>query len=554
MRRLALLSTLLIGVLLAPQGAAVLTNDWTPDWSVDLGEGYITTSPVVDEHHVYVRTSGFWTDVDRPEVKAFTHEGMSVWSYRSDTTTQHDMAPLLLKGAGSGACGSWPDLLLVGWANGDFSALHRGNGTLAWTVSTPVDGWGITGAPLLDGDHVVVPTRTGLTRLCLANGEVDFAVNLSLGWRNGVTFAEDHYWTGSETGHLWKVDKTGSVASSINLSGQLRHAPVLVGERLLLHVQKATSSTIQTYDLTTAELTDIEVSGGSPALPLPVGDTVVFGDNEGLTSVRCDAACAVVDQMPTKVNGEMAIISPSTFYAPVNAPGEGWVVAQLNASGWFSDTTTFSTPHDGYGTSSPAATDTWLFLGNDAGVLMAYSSAPPTDDSGAEEDQSSEPLLELFVFSSALVGMAWLAQRGRVTDAWRVFSLSVLVVAILMLPDVSKTWTSAFDDEQDATTSWNDDWPEAWLGTQIVVFEFPGEHRVVGGLLGHQNVWSLTQEAAELDGLSLSTEATGIGLYVVAINETEGSGWEYFLNDARGTLAVDEAVIDSTVVVRWSLA
>lgn len=554
MRRLALLSAVLFGILFAPQGAAGLTSDWTADWSVDLGEGYITTSPVVDQRHVYVRTSGFWTDADRPEVKAFTHEGMPVWSYQSDTTTQHDMAPLLLHDAGSGACGSWPDLLLVGWANGDFTALHRGNGTLAWAVSTPVDGWGITGAPLLDGDHVVVPTRSGLTRLCLANGEVDFSVNLSLGWRNGVTLTGGHYWTGSETGHLWKVDSTGSVVSSINLSGQLRHAPVAVDQHLLLHVQQATSSTIQAYELTTANLTDLKASGGSPALPLSVSDTVVFGDNEGLTSVRCDAACAVVDQLPTKVNGEMASTSPSTFYAPVNLPDEGWVVAQLNASGWFSDTTMFSTPYDGYGTSSPAAMDTWLFLGNDAGVLMAYSSAPPTGDFVSEEDQSSEPLLELVVFCLVLVGVASLAYRGRLPAAWRLFSLSVLVVAVLMLPDVSKTWTTALVDEQDATTSWDDDWPDTWLGTQIVVFEFAEERRVIGGLVGHQHVWSLTQEAAELEGFSLSTEETGIGLYVVAINETEGSGWEYFLNDVRGALAVDEAVVDSTVVVRWSLA
>ena len=50
------------------------------------------------------------------------------------------------------------------------------------------------------------------------------------------------------------------------------------------------------------------------------------------------------------------------------------------------------------------------------------------------------------------------------------------------------------------------------------------------------------------------TEETGLGLYLLSINGTEGSGWEYFLNGGRGALAVDDAAVDSTVIVRWSLA
>ena len=126
MRRFALLCSLLFAALLIPAGTAM----FSANWSVDLGPGYITTSPVTDEQRVYVRTSGFWTGAERPEVKAFSYDGSLEWTYRSNTTTQHDMAPLVLKNAGTGSCGSWPDLLLVGWANGDFTALHTNNGTL----------------------------------------------------------------------------------------------------------------------------------------------------------------------------------------------------------------------------------------------------------------------------------------------------------------------------------------------------------------------------------------------------------------------------------------
>ena len=317
MRRFALLCSLLFAALLIPAGTAM----FSANWSVDLGPGYITTSPVTDEQRVYVRTSGFWTGAERPEVKAFSYDGSLEWTYRSNTTTQHDMAPLVLKNAGTGSCGSWPDLLLVGWANGDFTALHTNNGTLAWKISTPVDGWGITGAPLLDDDHVVVPTRNGMARLCLADGQVDFSVNLSLGWRNGITFADGHYWTGSETGHLWQVGADGNVVASHNLTGQLRHAPVLLDHRLLLHVQHATTSTISTYNLTSGVFEVVHASGASPARPLLMGETVVFGDNEGLTSVRCSSNCSVLDRLTTRVNGEMASTLTGQLYAPVNAPG-----------------------------------------------------------------------------------------------------------------------------------------------------------------------------------------------------------------------------------------
>ena len=551
MRRFALLCSLLFASLLIPAGTATLSANW----SVDLGPGYITTSPVTDEQRVYVRTSGFWTGAERPEVKAFSHDGSLEWTYRSNTTTQHDMAPLVLKNAGAGSCGSWPDLLLVGWANGDFTALHPNNGTLVWKVSTPVDGWGITGASLLDDDHVVVPTRNGMTRLCLADGQVNFAVNLSLGWRNGITYADGHYWTGSETGHLWQVGTDGYVVASHNLTGQLRHAPVLLDHRLLLHVQHATTSTIFTYNLTSGVLEDVHASGASPALPLLMGETVVFGDNEGLTSVRCSSNCSVLDRLTTRVNGEMASTSTGELYAPVNAPGEGWLVVQLNAIGGFSQAESFSTPHDGYGTSAPAKADGWLFLGNDAGVLMAYSTTPTPTESTEPKEQKGWALFGMLGVALAIGGASWLARNGWFSGAWRLFSLTILVVALLMLPDISKTWNSTLaEDNSPATSEWDDSWPEAWLGTQIVVFELPEETITVGGLVGHSTVWSLTQDAAQNEDIPVVTEETGLGLYLLSINGTEGSGWEYFLNGERGVLAVDDAAVDSTVVVRWSLA
>ena len=151
---------------------------------------------------------------------------------------------------------------------------------------------------------------------------------------------------------------------------------------------------------------------------------------------------------------------------------------------------------------------------------------------------------------------AWYARAGFLSSAWRAFSLSVLIVALMMLPEISRSWNTVLVTDNDAPPSsqWDDAWPETWLGTQIVVFELPEGTLVSGGLVGHSNVWDLTQAAAETHGLSLETEPTSLGLYVSSINQTADSGWEYFLNGERGVLSVDEAGVDSTVVVHWRLA
>mgnify|MGYP005678934809 CR=1 FL=1 len=83
-------SLLIVGVLLAVALPPSSATPWNLAWQQDVGPGYLTTTPAVDESRVYVRTSGFWTGVERPEVLAFSHEGEQVWSYTNNNTTQHD--------------------------------------------------------------------------------------------------------------------------------------------------------------------------------------------------------------------------------------------------------------------------------------------------------------------------------------------------------------------------------------------------------------------------------------------------------------------------------
>ena len=145
MRRTPLLVAVLFLTMLLPQAAA---QPWTLTWEANLGP--VTSRPPLGGRGACLRAnSGFWTGEERPEVLAFSHDGEQRWTYRSETTTQHDMAPLMKVEAGSGPCGAWPDLLLIGWADGSFTSLHPSNGTLHWKTNSTVDGWGITEPPSL---------------------------------------------------------------------------------------------------------------------------------------------------------------------------------------------------------------------------------------------------------------------------------------------------------------------------------------------------------------------------------------------------------------------
>ena len=160
---------------------------------------------------------------------AFTHQGALEWSYSSPTTVQHDMAPILKVEAGSGPCGSWRSLL-VGWADGAFTALHPSNGTLHWQANSNVSGWGITGASLIEGDDAVIPTRNGLMRCAWRMGHSNSALNLEkVGATASPRSMKPTGW--GRDGQLWSVERNGTV-DLLFTSGSLRHAPVVVDDGL----------------------------------------------------------------------------------------------------------------------------------------------------------------------------------------------------------------------------------------------------------------------------------------------------------------------------------
>jgi len=524
-----------------------------PEWTYDVGPGYITTSPVVDEGRVFIRTSGFWTGEERPQVMAFSHEGTLLWEHTNPNSTQHDMAPLMLVPGGEGPCGVWSDLLLVGWADGTFTAHHPENGTVAWGVQTYVDGWGITGRSLLDGDHVVVPLRNGMARYCLADGAVDFHVELGLGWRNGVSATSEGFWMGDEQGRLWNVNKTGAVNHSLTLPGSLRHAPLVIGDTLMMHVQTTTASELVVMNTSTLTPVSLASLGTSPAVPLVSNGGGVFADSLQLTSVLCSETCTIISSLPTHINGEMAWTSPSVLHAPVNTEKGGWMVVAVDEQGVLYEQPLLTTPYDGYGTSAPVVADGRMFLGNDAGVLMALSVGTTTED---VDDSSTMAVFGGLLLMTSFAAVAVLASSQSSVAAWRWLSVVLVGLALVMLPSLSTSW-SALVTPPDSTSqqdTWNASWPDSWLGTQVVVFEFGDQSSVVGGLVGHQTVLQLTEAACQDLNLSLSLQSTAIGVYVETINGTSASGWEYFVDGERGQVSVDTAVVDGTSVLVWRLA
>ena len=532
---------------------ATTPESWELEWEVNLADGYITTHPIIDDDTVYVRTSGFWTGEERPQVFAFSTDGEELWNRTSATTVQHDMSPLLLLPSGSGACGAWPELVVVGWADGTVEVLRADNGTSIWNRTSTTQGWGITGAITLDGDHLVVPTRTGMMRLCISNGELDFEVELGLGWRNGILVTSDAFWQGDESGSIWKVSREGNASLVADLGGSIRHTPIQTPSGIFVHVQRGATSTVHLLNTTQATTVTVHQGGASPAMPVSNGRYVVTGDSLSLSTFDCQRNCSLVSKHPTTTNGEMAWDSNQALWYPVNQPDGNWAVTTINESGNITSTFNFSTPHDGYGTAAPSFGENRMVMGNDAGVLMMYVQELTITANAQPYDWV--PVGGAVLFISLLSIGAYAASINRIDWAWRLVLLVFLVSTIAITPDLSSQWSESLteDNSNGYSDTWNDSWPESWKGTQVVIVEIDGQQQIAGGLVGYETALDLTLAAANEISWEVDVESTELGSYVVSINGEEGSGWEYFLNGERAGQSSDRQPVSDSIVLHWRL-
>ncbi len=512
-------------------------------WSHEFEAGYISTQPLVVDDSVYVRTSGFWTGEERPLVAAFELQtGNEIWRYTSQTSLQHDMAPLLFVEGGSGACGAWNDLLLVGWTDGKLTALSPTDGSLVWQNQTEVDIIGITGKMVLDGDQVIVPTRTGLSSFCLADGSQLFDIDTgNIGWRNGVAMTEHGYAYGDEDGYLHEVDRNGNVTSTFLGDGKIRHAPLDTRHGLFVHMQTMQGSTIYLNGSILANM------GGSPAMPLAHNDRIYAATSDEWISLLCDGqSCTVDSVVPFHSNGELSIRiveSEIEIWAPSNTPDGGWGV--FNQTSLIRmETTTFDT----YGTAAPGFAQGVIALGNDAGILSTgFQSSNEYSLEATETDVVG--LLHLI----AVLGLFLLTCFVFALRDWQQFakigSAFLLVFAIAVVPDLSVKLAEQTSPVRDV--EWDSSWPNEWKGTQVIAIEINGTMHVVGGLEPQDSVYDLTLLGCEFLGISTEIEEQYLGAYLVSFNETVGDGWEFTIDGSRVPLGMADAQLNEDSIVEW---
>lgn len=548
-----LFSLMLLPLVSADQEASSWNQENSPAWEYDFGTGYISTSPVFVDDKIIVRTSGN----SEPSVTALELDGTMMWKHANLLSKNNDMSPVLPVNAGEGICGTWPDLLLVGWTNGVIDALHPSNGTVYWSTQTEVAGWGITGAAIVSEDHVIFPTRRGVGQFCLADGSQEWWAETGLGWRNGVSLHNGSLYSGDELGTLWQIDSSGNTTSLATFDGKIRHAPLMTQAGLLIHVQSSMSSTVYILDPVSGEERQQIPAGPSPAMPVLNGQYAVVADSMHLQMMKCAVACTVVSQIPFHTNGEIGWQNESHLIVPHNTPDSNWGSFVFDG-GQNLTLELIDTGITGYGTAAPLWFSSngmnYTVFGNDQSLLRVYQSNYREE---VEVTKDIDWVTQGFVFTAyvLLASSAVFFLNGKKELFLRTSSLLLVLILLLILPELSQVWSEAVDQalpESSTSEVWDEQWPDSWLGTQIVIFEIDGEETAVGGFVGYENVFSVTKAAADEVGFSLSVEQTGIGMYISSIDGVEGNGWEYDLDGSKGRLSADNTVIESTSIVRWT--
>ena len=537
MKRVVLLSLLLF---LLPFAKAESNHSWEHEFE----NGYITTQPLLIEDSVFVRTSGFWMGDERPQVSAFEiTSGDELWTYRSETTLQHDMSPLMFVEAGSGVCGVWQDLLIVAWADGKVTALDSSNGELVWEQQTEVNVLGITGKLGIDGDRVVVPTRQGLSTFCLDDGAQLLRVEFEeIGWRNGVLVSESGYHVGTEAGVLYSVNRDGTVTNSSIGDGKIRHAPIETQHGLIIHLQTATGSVLYLNN------SIIGNYGSSPAIPLQFEDHIFLATSNEWVSLSCnDITCLEESRSSFHSNGEMSMRTLRNnsveIWVPSNTPDGGWGVFNRTSLQRM-HTTSF----DSYTTAAPGFSSAAMALGNDMGLLQVTV----FDSDETIEPESTFSLIEalhyVLLLSSYLLCCLFFATNNK-PKLLKAFTMFLLLFTLAVVPEISAKWPTLA--ESDAEATWDAEWPEEWRDTQIVVIEIDGKENAIGGLIGYSNVYELTQAATLSLGISTEYEDQYLGLYLLSFNGTEGDGWEFTIDGSRPNTGIVDTTIDSDSILRW---
>ena len=458
-------------------------SEFIIQWNIDFGEVYVSTKPISSDQAIFVRTSASSLSQGMPSVYSLNFDGDEEWQVQNPNSTFQDMSPLEYVKSGIGDCGVWPDLVLVGWSDGLFQALNANTGAVVWQHQTEVNSWGITGSMLIEDETVTLPTRQGIDKLCL-DGTVEFSQETGLGWRNGITRAGESYWIGDEVGNLWSVTNQ-SVTKHFIAQGKIRHAPIsLINDNLLIHLQTDSGSTIYHFNTSSTQSSIVANSGYSPGIPTIIGDYVITSDSEYLRSISCAIECNVNDFETFRSNGEISNVF-GTIMLPQNTVDGGYGQFELSKDGSLIPLGIVNYADDWYGT---AGIESWssngvknMLLVNDNANLKMYS----TNDVPILQDNQNSDWPTILAILSALILISTSSiqlLRERFQSAFKFFILFLTILLFFTFGDIIEAWSELVNDDAPASDAWNNEWPDEWLGTQVVVFEFKDEMIVTVGL------------------------------------------------------------------------
>ena len=529
------------------------------DWEYDFGKTFISTKPLIANETLFVRTST--STSNSAGIYAFDLNGELIWSKMNSNSIFNDMSPITYVEQGQGDCGAWPDMLLVGWSDGTVDALHPGTGSVFWHKETEVVTWGITGSMLVDSDELIVPTRNGLINFCLSNGSTNFEVQTGLGWRNGVSKAGQNYFLGDEAGILWKVSKEGDYSSKFLDIGKIRHAPLVIGDMLLVHGQGVTGSKVALVNPVDFSIEVISNSGPSPGIPILFKSIIITIDSSYINTFDCSTSCQFLDQYPFTSNGESSLVFNEMFMLPRNTVEGGWGIFSINSSGGLRLSELPTSEYDWYGTAGPEyqiiAGREILAIGNDNGNLQVFSSKDvnePEQDLFESDYISQIGTFILFILVTTS-GIQFLRENYR--SSFKYLLIILVALSTFAFNDIFLAWSSYVseinDDAQSQEALWDESWPEEWLGTQIVIFEFAHQSLISGGHVNAKDALELTHKAAVQLDISVEDSDTSIGKYIESFNGVRGEGWIFYVDGSEAMISSEYAEINSDSIVHWKI-
>jgi hypothetical protein len=529
------------------------------DWEYDFGKTFISTKPLIANETLFVRTST--STSNSAGIYAFDLNGELIWSKMNSNSIFNDMSPITYVEQGQGDCGAWPDMLLVGWSDGTVDALHPGTGSVFWHKETEVVTWGITGSMLVDSDELIVPTRNGLINFCLSNGSTNFEVQTGLGWRNGVSKAGQNYFLGDEAGILWKVSKEGDYSSKFLDIGKIRHAPLVIGDMLLVHGQGVTGSKVALVNPVDFSIEVISNSGPSPGIPILFKSIIITIDSSYINTFDCSTSCQFLDQYPFTSNGESSLVFNEMFMLPRNTVEGGWGIFSINSSGGLRLSELPTSEYDWYGTAGPEyqiiAGREILAIGNDNGNLQVFSSKDvnePEQDLFESDYISQIGTFILFILVTTS-GIQFLRENYR--SSFKYLLIILVALSTFAFNDIVLAWSSYVseinDDAQSQEALWDESWPEEWLGTQIVIFEFANQSLISGGHVNAKDALELTHKAAVQLDISVEDSDTSIGKYIESFNGVRGEGWIFYVDGSEAMISSEYAEINSDSIVHWKI-